>query len=227
MEVLLIEKHQNLGNIGTIVNVTPGYARNYLLPKKIAIRATFDNKQLFAEQRKDIEKAFELKKQDALKKQTALTGKHIFVIKQAGEDGKLYGSVGASELARAVKDQLKVELLKTNVVITDTIKYLGSYRITVALVADVTVLLHVMVARSQEEGEVALAKETASVAEASVTHESTPAEEEKSKKRSKAKASEESLEEIDSELEEEPELELNDNSTEPVAKKTKAKPAKK
>lgn len=151
MEIILLERYKKLGNIGEVVNVKDGFARNYLIPQSKALRATKANKEIFEAKKVEIKKAFDKKVQDAIVIQKALADKHIFIIKQASEDDRLYGSVNSSEIVIAIKNQLSQEILRSAVDMSVQIKYLGIYDIVLHVFADVEVTIKLIVARSKEE----------------------------------------------------------------------------
>lgn len=161
MEVILLEKHQKLGNIGTTVDVKNGYARNYLIPNKKAIRATAENKKFFELQKENIQKEFEdkRKKADALKKK--LEGKTLILVRACGEDSRLYGSVSANDIVKAIKDQHSQELPKSSVNLIEQIKYTGIYNIPVSVFADITLNIKLSVGRTEEEAKEELKNESA------------------------------------------------------------------
>lgn len=151
MEIILLEKYRKLGNVGDVVEVKNGFARNYLIPQNKALRATKANKEMFEVRKSDIQKEFDKKVSVASSIREALQGKHILVIKQASEDDRLYGSVNSAEIVAAVKNQLSQELHRSTVDMSTQIKYLGAYDIVLNLFADISVTIKLVVARSKEE----------------------------------------------------------------------------
>src|ERR1700741_952026 len=101
MEVILLERVHNLGQIGDVVKVKPGYARNYLLPQRKALRATEANKAKFESQRAPIEATNLEKRSEAEKVRDRIDKLKVVLIRQAGESGQLFGSVNARDLAQA------------------------------------------------------------------------------------------------------------------------------
>lgn len=156
MEVILLEKHAKLGELGNIIRVKNGYARNFLIPQKKAIRATKENKEAFEARRASIQKEVEEKISAAVSQSEKIVGKHISIITQASDDGKLYGSVTPATIAAALNEDFGLELTKSNIVIDDQIKFTGEYKIKIAFYADVIANVKVIVARSAEEAEVIL-----------------------------------------------------------------------
>jgi large subunit ribosomal protein L9 len=155
MELILIEGVQNLGNAGDLVKVKNGYGRNFLIPQQKALRATEQNKREFEAKRAEIEKANAAKKKDAEKESAKLEGKFFVLIRQAGEDGRLYGSVSARDIAASASESTGVEVKRGQILQFAPIKNLGVYPIKVELHADVTVGIYVNVSRSVSEAEIA------------------------------------------------------------------------
>ncbi|MCA3255141.1 MAG: 50S ribosomal protein L9, partial [Alphaproteobacteria bacterium] len=152
MDVILLERVEKLGNIGDVVAVKPGFARNYLLPRNKALRANEANKKRFEATRAQIE-ADNAKRRDAAQVDAkGLEGKSIVLIRQASNAGALYGSVSARDLAEAlVADGAKVA--KSQIVLDKPIKTLGVTEVRVALHPEVSVTVKVNVARSPEEAD--------------------------------------------------------------------------
>lgn len=158
MEVILLERIEKLGQMGDVVNVKPGFARNFLLPQKKALRASKSNMDYFEKQRVQLE-ALNLKRRDeAQAVADKMTGLNVLMVRQAGESGQLYGSVSGKDVADAIKASgFTVE--RRQVALDNPIKTLGRYAVRVALHPEVAVTVTVTVARSQEEAERALAAE--------------------------------------------------------------------
>lgn len=152
MEVILLERIEKLGHMGDTVKVKPGFARNYLLPQKKALRATKENQARFEAQRAQLE-AINLKRREEAEEIAARVGTlSILVIRQAGESGMLYGSVSGRDIADAVKEAgLSIE--RRQVSLDAPIKTLGTYPVRVSLHPEVALTVNVTVARSQEEAE--------------------------------------------------------------------------
>jgi len=152
MHVILLERVDNLGAIGDEVKVRDGFARNYLLPQKKALRATDANKKLFEARRADIEARNAEARSAAEKSSSALDGKSYVLIRQAGEAGQLYGSVSSRDIAdEIVKGGAKID--RAAVVLDKPIKTIGVYDVRVRLHAEVTANVKVNVARSADEAE--------------------------------------------------------------------------
>jgi large subunit ribosomal protein L9 len=150
MEVILLQRVEKLGHIGEVVNVKPGFARNYLLPQKKALRATDENKKRFEAQRAQIE-ANNLKlKEEAQKIAGKVDGLKIVLIRQASETGILFGSVSTRDIAEGVtKAGFTVE--RRQVVLDKPIKTLGLHPVRVALHPEVVVTVTANVAKSEDE----------------------------------------------------------------------------
>lgn len=166
MEVILLERIEKLGLMGDTVKVKPGYARNYLLPQKKALRANKENQARFEAQRHQLE-ALNLKRREEAVAIAAKTDNlSVLIVRQAGESGMLYGSVSARDIADAVKE-VGLTIERRQVALDDPIKSIGSYQVRVALHPEVSIMVSVIVARSVEEAERAAAKaaEAAAAAE--------------------------------------------------------------
>jgi large subunit ribosomal protein L9 len=150
MHVILLERIEKLGAMGDTVRVKDGYARNYLLPRGKALRATDANKSLFEAQRAELEAknaaAVDAAKSDAEK----LDGASFVLIRQAGESGQLYGSVSTRDIAAAASEA-GVSVNRNQVVLTDPIKSIGLYDVRVALHGEVSCTVQVNVARTEDE----------------------------------------------------------------------------
>ncbi len=150
MEIILLERVRKLGQIGDTVTVKDGYARNFLLPQKKALRATKANQAFFETQRAEIETRNLEAKKEAEAVSAKLTGTSAILIRQAGESGNLYGSVSARDIATALGEQdMKVD--RTQVILDHAIKFLGIYTIQIKLHAEVLADIEINVARSAEE----------------------------------------------------------------------------
>ena len=150
MQVILLERIEKLGQMGDVVKVKPGFARNYLLPKKKAMRATDANLKVFDSQRSQLETDNLERRSEAEAVAGKLDGLSIALIRQAGEGGQLYGSVTARDMAQALgKDGVKVE--RAQVQLDKVIKVLGLHPVRLRLHPEVSVTITVNVARSEEE----------------------------------------------------------------------------
>ena len=150
MEIILLERVDKLGAIGDIVNVKPGFARNFLLPRGKALRASEANKKKFEADRARIE-ADNAKRRDIARAEAKdVDGASIILIRQASNTGQLYGSVASRDLAEALVAGGH-KLLKNQIVLDRPIKALGIYDVKVALHPEVVVMVKVNIARSPEE----------------------------------------------------------------------------
>lgn len=149
MQVILLERIARLGNVGDEVKVKPGFGRNYLLPQKKALRATADNKKYFDAQRDVLLRHNNEAKAAAEKRAEGMQNLSVTVIRQASDDGKLYGSVAVRDISDALKEagyEIERRLIDLNM----TIKSLGVYSAVINLHPEVQVPLKVNVARSLE-----------------------------------------------------------------------------
>lgn len=152
MKVILLERVDRLGGIGDTVQVKDGFARNFLLPRQKALRATEANQKIFETQRAQIEARNAEAKSQAEKAGEKLDGSSYILIRQAGESGQLYGSVAARDVSDAIKAE-GGQVERSQVVLNLPIKTLGVHEVKVRLHADVTITVQVNVARSQDEAE--------------------------------------------------------------------------
>ncbi|MGC2855676.1 50S ribosomal protein L9 [Novispirillum sp. DQ9] len=152
MEVILLERIEKLGQMGDTVKVKPGYARNYLLPQKKALRANKANMAFFEAQRAELEAVNLKRRQEAEAVAEKMKDVSLILVRQAAESGQLYGSVAARDLQEALKDNgYKIE--RRQVLLDAPIKSLGRYDIRLGLHPEVIVTIGVTVARSVEEAE--------------------------------------------------------------------------
>jgi large subunit ribosomal protein L9 len=153
MQVILLERVENLGQMGEVVNVKAGYARNFLLPRSKALRATQDNVAYFETQKKHLEAENIKKRGEAEKLGKKVDGIHVAIIRQASEAGQLYGSVSARDIADAIVEAgFKVD--RSQVRMDRSYKLLGLYPVKVSLHPEVTVEVTINIARSQEEAKI-------------------------------------------------------------------------
>jgi large subunit ribosomal protein L9 len=152
MEVVLLERIEKLGQMGDVVQVKDGFARNFLLPRGKALRANKDNLSRFEEDRAQLEaRNLELKK-EAAAVNDKLEGYTIIVIRQAGESGQLYGSVSPRDIAESLTEG-SFSVARGQVVLAAPIKILGLHEVSVKLHPEVTSTVIVNVARTEEEAE--------------------------------------------------------------------------
>jgi len=150
MKVILLERIAKLGKLGNIVNVKDGFARNYLLPQKKALRANQANLAVFEAQKKQLEESNEKAKQDSMQTFEKMDGLELIVIRQASETGVLYGSVSTKDIANALIEK-KFSVLKSQVVLNHPIKETGVYTVEIKLHPEVLANVKVNVARTMDE----------------------------------------------------------------------------
>jgi large subunit ribosomal protein L9 len=150
MDVILLERIEKLGQMGDVVSVRPGYARNYLLPEKKALRATEKNKNYFETQRTQLETVNLEHKTEALSVAKKLEGHTVTIVRQASDNDQLYGSVTVKNIAQEItSDGFTVE--SKQVQLARPIKLIGIHRVNLRLHPEVHVAINVNVARSEEE----------------------------------------------------------------------------
>jgi large subunit ribosomal protein L9 len=152
MDVILLERVEKLGQMGDLVRVKDGFARNFLLPRGKALRATEDNKKRFEAQKAELEARNLERKSEAEAVGKKLDGESIVIIRQAGESGQLYGSVAARDIAEALSEK-GFHVDKHQVILDKPVKTLGLFDQRVQLHPEVIATVTVNVARSQEEAE--------------------------------------------------------------------------
>jgi len=160
MKVILTEKITKLGNIGDTVDVKTGYARNYLLPNKKAMRFTRENIALFEAQKAELVARHEKAKKDAESKVEAVKNAKLHMIRQAGDTGQLYGSVSSRDIARTLKEIAGVNVESAQVLLGSPIKSVGAFDTKIALHPDVIVDVKIYVAQSQDEIDALVAGKT-------------------------------------------------------------------
>ena len=152
MDVILLERVEKLGAIGDVVKVKDGFARNFLLPRKKALRANEANRKVFESNRARIESDNASRRTDAEKEAVSFKDATVTLIRQASNTGQLYGSVAVRDLVDAlIADGHKVA--RSAIVLDKPIKAIGVYEVKVALHPEVAVTVRVNVARSPEEAE--------------------------------------------------------------------------
>ena len=173
MEVILLERIEKLGNMGDVVNVKPGFGRNFLLPQEKALRATKANLARFEAEREYLEQRNAENREKAASDGANLDGTKVILIRKAGDTGNLYGSVSARDVAEMLEDK---GVKRNMIVLEEPIKTLGLHGVKVKLHPEVLVSVEVNVARSEDEAErqakgedviaAAIAEEKADTAEA-------------------------------------------------------------
>ena len=150
MEIILLERVEKLGGMGDVVNVKPGFARNFLLPQQKALRATKANRARFEAEREYLEKRTEETRAAAATSGEGLDGSSYVIIRKAGETGQLYGSVSARDVVEAMEGG---DVKRNMVNLEQPIKALGLHNVTIKLHPEVSITVIVNVARSEEEAE--------------------------------------------------------------------------
>jgi len=150
MEVVLLERVEKLGQMGDVVRVKDGYARNFLLPRKKALRANKSNLSYFETQKAQLEAHNLQEKKEAEAVEPKLSGQSFVIIRQAGESGQLYGSVNTRDVAEVVSEG-GFSLKRNQAVLDKPIKVLGLHDVRIVLHPEVSTTVTLNVARSEEE----------------------------------------------------------------------------
>ena len=150
MQVILLEKNHKLGDLGDVANVKSGYARNYLIPQGKAKPATKENLAEFELIKVELEKKEATALADAQTIESKMTDITCSISANAGEEGKLFGSVGQIDIVKSLHDQ-GFEIEKRDVNMPEAIRYIGEYEVTVDLHTDIVVPVKVLVEASTEE----------------------------------------------------------------------------
>tara|TARA_B100001245_G_C22874901_1_gene420716 strand:+ start:91 stop:750 length:660 start_codon:yes stop_codon:yes gene_type:complete len=150
MEVILLERIDRLGQMGDVVKVKDGYARNFLLPKRKALRASKENLDFFEKEKVNLEASNLKEKSEAEKIQKKLNEKNFVIIRQAGETGQLYGSVSTNNIKEALKDG-NFEIAKNQVVLEKPIKELGIHNVGIKLHPEIEARIFAIVSRTENE----------------------------------------------------------------------------
>jgi large subunit ribosomal protein L9 len=153
MEVVLLERIEKLGQMGDVVSVKNGYARNYLLPQKKALRASKENLSVFEAQRAQLEADNLKRREEAEKVGEKLNGEAVVLIRAASESQQLYGSVSTQDIAKAVTEA-GFTVTRKQIELDMVLKTLGLHDIKVRLHPEVAVSVTVNIARSNEEAEI-------------------------------------------------------------------------
>jgi large subunit ribosomal protein L9 len=153
MEIILLERIEKLGGIGDVVTVKDGYARNYLLPNKKALRSNAANRKVFEANRARIEAENVARRGDAAKAAETVNGAQVVLIRQSSNSGQLYGSVSVRDIVEALHEAGHSVVSKAMIVLERPIKTLGLFDVRVSLHPEVAVTVQVNVARSPEEAD--------------------------------------------------------------------------
>lgn len=152
MEIILLERIEKLGSIGDVVNVRDGYARNFLIPTKKALRANEANRKVFEANRDRLEKENAERRSEAEKAGEKVAGEEIILIRASSNAGQLYGSVNVRDIVSGLAEKGH-DIDKKQVIMGSPIKTLGVFDVTVALHPEVHVTIKANVARSPDEAE--------------------------------------------------------------------------
>lgn len=152
MQVILLERVEKLGAIGDVVTVKDGFARNFLLPRKKALRANEANRKVFEANKARIVADNDLRREEALAASSGVEGTSVTLIRQASNTGQLYGSVAVRDIVEALEAAGK-KVGKNQIALDKPIKAIGLYDVKVALHPEVSVMIKVNVARSPEEAD--------------------------------------------------------------------------
>ena len=152
MDIILLQRIEKLGSIGDVVTVKDGYARNFLLPQKKALRANEANKKVFEANRDRLEKENAERRTEAEKAGEKVNGEEIVLIRAASNTGQLYGSVNVRDIAASLGDKGH-DIDKKQVIMGDPIKTIGMHEVRIDLHPEVSVSIKANVARSDDEAE--------------------------------------------------------------------------
>ena len=152
MDIILLQRIEKLGSIGDVVTVKDGYARNFLLPQKKALRANEANKKVFEANRDRLEKENAERRTEAEKAGEKVAGEEIILIRAASNTGQLYGSVNVRDIAASLGEKGH-EIDKKQVIMGDPIKSIGMHEVRIDLHPEVSVTIRANVARSDDEAE--------------------------------------------------------------------------
>ena len=151
MQIILLEKVNKLGGIGSVVTVKDGYARNFLIPQKKALRATKINMQYYETQKSEIEKDNSERKQNAEMLLSKFEDLTVKIVRQAGEDGRLYGSVSNSDIVKALNVKIDTKFSASNIVLVSKFKEIGQYTVEVQLHPEVIAKFELLITRNEIE----------------------------------------------------------------------------
>lgn len=152
MDVILLERINKLGNMGEVVKVKNGFARNFLFPQHKALRATEANRAKFERDRSTLEARNEERRKAAMGDSGKLEGKSFVILRQAGESGQLYGSVSTRDIAEAASSA-GIAVSRNHVLLDTPIKTIGLYTVQIALHPELAIPVTLNVARSQDEAD--------------------------------------------------------------------------
>ena len=157
MEVILLERIERLGQMGEVVNVKPGFARNFLFPQKKALRANKENREYYESKKVELEAVNLKRKGEAEVVAKKMDGLKLIIVRSAGEGGQLYGSVSARDIGDALKEE-GITIDRASVLLNAPVKNLGTFKTSLRLHPEVKVDIEFTVARSVEEGNLKIAE---------------------------------------------------------------------
>lgn len=166
-QVILLERVEKLGKMGDVVAVKPGYARNYLLPQKKALRASEQNIAYFEAQKKVLQAESDKSKKAAETQAKKIEGLKVPLIRQASESGTLFGSVNSRDIAQVATEKSGESLTRQMVTLNDNFKLIGLFPVTLTLHPEVTATITINIARTPEEAEIQEKTGKALIADAS------------------------------------------------------------
>ena len=152
MEVILIENIEKLGKVGDVVKVKDGYAKNYLIPKKKVLRANKENLKVFDEKKSVIEAEEKKRKEKSEEIAKKIKNLEIIIIRNAAENGQLYGSVTSKDIVKEILLLNKIELLNEQINLKKTLKSIGVYEVEISVYTDLKIKILVVVAKTKELG---------------------------------------------------------------------------
>ena len=152
MEVILIENIEKLGKVGDVVKVKDGYARNYLIPKKKVLRANKENLKVFDEKKSVIDAEEKKRKEKSEEIAKKIKNLEIIIIRNAAENGQLYGSVTSKDIVKEILLLNKIELLNEQINLKKTLKSIGVYEVEISVYTDLKIKILVVVAKTKELG---------------------------------------------------------------------------
>ena len=152
MEVILIENIEKLGKVGDVVKVKDGYARNYLIPKKKVLRANKENLKVFDEKKSIIEDEEKKRKEKSEEIAKKIKNLEIIIIRNASENGQLYGSVTSKDIVKEILLLNKIELLNEQINLKKTLKSIGVHEVEISVYTDLKIKILVIVAKTKELG---------------------------------------------------------------------------
>jgi len=152
MEVILIENIDKLGKVGDVVKVKDGYARNYLIPKKKVLRANKENLKVFEEKKSLIESEEKKRKEKSEEIAKKIKGTEILIIRNASENGQLYGSVTSKDIVKEILLLYKIELLNEQINLKKTLKSIGVFEVEISVYTDLKIKILINIAKTKELG---------------------------------------------------------------------------